>query len=622
MILCAYPTVAQHSVVLRDDQSDILLSPHAYFYTGHAHRLAIDTILQSDSARFVRNNALEEINYGIDRPQAWCAFFIRNESSQQQWVLKIQQSRVDTVQLYIVRENKLIERLPMTGHFQTIAKRPVHSLPFAYSIPIAKNETVAFYLYTTRQYGRHAAILNFQTKDHFESYEYGFNIALAFVCGMVVLASLVGFFLFLFVRQRLYVYYSVYAISFFFVLLADTGFAHAVLFLPHNQTVANGFTMICYYWMGGWLGLFTVELLQLKQNANRWVYWFGIIISYGLCVTGLLLLIPGLPHLIRWSFISSSYYLAFITNFYILYIISTSVRKKEPIVYFYMAGFFFTSFIALLITLSDFQIINFPHHNKDFYYLTPFVEILCVALGIGIHFSKTLKERANVQLALNETQDQIITIQENERKRIAQDLHDDVSNSLAAIRNMVIRSYEPARIEKEIDHLIATIRTISHDLMPVDFDEFSLTEVIENTVSKFKDHSSLVLESNHTGKIIRLKPVYELVIYRIISELITNILKHAQATQGLIQLIYQADSLVVTVEDNGTGIKNSKAREGIGLRSVQLRADYIHARLKIESDDKGTLIMLEVPFENNRCFQASTLHSKRLFKLFFYLRRL
>lgn len=600
LTLCACSSFAQHTVVLRDDQHDIALSPHAYIYPGDAPLSGIQALLGSDTAKFVRNNVPHEVDYGVGEPRGWCVFFIRNESGERDWILKIQQSRVDTVQLYVLRENKVIERLPMTGHFQTFSERPVQALPFAYSIPIRKNETLGFYLYTSRQYGKHAAVLNFQTKNYFETYEYGFNIMLSFVCGMVALASLMGFFLFLFVRQRLYVYYGIYAISFFFVLLADTGFAHAVLFFPLDQTVADGFTMISYYWMGGCLGVFTVELLQLKQHKKRWIYWFGIVLSYALCVIALLLLIPGLPHFVRWSFISSSYYLAFIINTYILYVISLSIHKKEPIVYFYMAGFFFTSFVALLLLLSDFQIINFSHQNKDIYFLTPFVEILCVALGIGIHFSKVLKARVNVQLALNETQNQIISIQENERRRIAQDLHDDVGNSLVAIRNMVIRKDDAARIEKEIDDLINTTRSISHDLMPVNFDEFSLAEVIEHTVSKFEDHPSLMLEFNHTGKVTRLKPLFELVIYRIISELITNILKHAQATRTFIQLVYQEASLVVTVEDNGTGIKNSKMEEGIGLRSIRLRADYIRARLKIESDNKGTLIILEVPYENNR----------------------
>jgi signal transduction histidine kinase len=598
LCLCCGPLLAQHTLVLKDNEYDNAISAHAYVLKGHASLSAIDTILQSDSSNFVRNNSSQEINYGVDKPTAWCAFFVRNESDRQDWILKIHQSRVDTVQLYIVRKGEAPERFPMTGHFHTLPERPVHSLPFAYAITIKKNEALAFYLYTARQYGKHAPILSLQTKEHFENYEYGFNAALSFVCGMVILAAFVGFFLFLFVRQRLYIYYSIYALSFFFVILGDSGFAHATLFFPIDQTVANGFTMIFYYWMGGCLGVFSIELLQLKKYARREIYWFGIILSYALCVIALLLLIPGLPHQIRSGFVSSSYYVAFVVNFYTLYIISISVLKKEPIVYFYMAGFFSTSLIAILLLLSDFEIIVFPHQNKDVYFLAPLIEILCVALGIGIHFSKTLKERITTQLTLNKTQDQIITIQEDERRRIAQDLHDDVGNSLAAIKNMVIQKRESVIVEKEIDTIIETIRTISHDLMPVDFNEFSLVDIITHTVNKFKDHPTLALEFDHTGNVVKIKPLTELVIYRIINELITNIFKHSQGSKALIQLIYQKNSLVVTVEDNGTGIEKSTLKKGIGLRSIRLRSEYIQAQLNIESDDKGTLVILEVPYEN------------------------
>ena len=598
LCLCYGPLPAQHTLVLKDKENDTAISPHAYVFTGHAPRSAIEAVFRSDSSNFVRNNSSQEINYGIDRPNAWCVFFVRNESDRQDWILKIQQSRVDTVQLYVVRKDKAPERFPITGHFHTLPERPVHALPFAYAITIKKHETLAFYLYTARQYGKHAPVLSLQTKGYFDNYEYGFNVVLSFVCGMVILAAFVGFFLFLFVRRRLYIYYSIYALSFLFVLLADSGFAHAVLFFKLDQTVANGFTMICYYWMGGCLGVFSVELLQLKKYARRGVYWFGIILSYSLCVIALLLLIPGLPHPIRLGFISSSYYLAFIVNFYTLYIISISVLKKEPIVYFYMAGFVSTSLIAILILLSDFEIIAFPIGNKDIYFLAPLIEILCVALGIGIHFSRTLKARINVQLALNKTQDQIITIQENERRRIAQDLHDDVGNSLAAIKNMVIQQRESVIVEKEIDTIIETIRTISHDLMPVDFNEFLLIDIIAHTVNKFKDHPILALEFDHTGNVVKMKPLTELVIYRIINELITNIYKHSQGSKAFIQLIYQKNSLVVMVEDNGTGIKKSKLEKGIGLQSIRLRSEYIQAKFKIESDNKGTLVILEVPYEN------------------------
>lgn len=597
--LCGNLLLAQHALVLKNGVTSIAIGPYAYVYKGRASHTAIDSIIQSDSLRFVRHHGSPDINYGVNQPSGWCAFRIRNESDQREWVLKIQQSLVDTVQLYLVRADT-IEMLPMTGHYQKYPERPVHSLHFAYNIPIEKGEVVTGYLYSARQYGRHMAILSLQAKEYFYSYEYGFSVVLGFVCGMVALAAIMGLFLFLFVRQRLYIYYSIYALSFLFVLLADTGVMHAAIFFPLNQVVANSFTMIFYYWMGGCLGIFTIELLQLKDHAKPWVYWFGSILSYFLCGIAVALFFPGLPVFLREAFISNSYYLALVINFYILYVISISLNKKEPIVYFYMAGFFLTSLVAVFITLTDFQVINIPHQNKDIYYLTPFVEILCVALGIGIHFSRTLKERINVQRALNQTQDQIITIQEDERKRIAQDLHDEVGNSLAAIKNMVIHQRELSSVEKEIDNIIHTVRAISHDLMPVDFNEFTLADIIAHTVNKFKDHPTLALEFDHTGKVVRLKSLTELVIYRIINELIANILKHAQATKAFIQLIYQKDSLVVTVEDNGIGIRKSKPEEGIGLRSIRLRAEYIHAQLKIESDNKGTQIILEIPYEDIR----------------------
>lgn len=596
--LCGLPVRAQHTLVVKANDSDIPISPHAFVFTERAPRTGLDILLQADSSRFVRNGLAHEIDYGVDQPTGWTAFRIRNESEEENWILKIQHSRVDTAQLFVVRAGQPTQQFPVTGHFQRIAERPVHSLPFAYALSIKKNETIVCYLYTMRQYGRHAAILNLQTKSHFENYEYGFNVALGFVCGMVVLASFMGFFLFLFVRQRLYVYYSIYAWSFFFVLIADTGFAHATRFLPFDQTIVNGFTMIAYYWMGGWLGLFTVDLLQLKRHAKPWLYWFGTIMSYAFCVIAILLLLPWLPASIRWILISYSYYLAVTVNLYILYVLSVSAVKKEPIVYFYMAGFYFTSFVALLLALADFQLLRFPFQNKDVFYLTPLVEILFVALGIGIHFSRTLRERINVQLALNQTQDQIITIQEDERRRIAQDLHDDVGNSLAAVRNMVVQKKQPQEVEKEITNVIDTIRTISHNLMPVDFSEFTLVEIIRHLVNKYKDHPEVALEFEHNGKVIKIKPLTELVIYRIVNELVTNIFKHAQASKAFIQLMYQKDSLVVTVEDNGIGIRNkSGSEEGIGLRSIRLRAAYIHASINVESDDKGTLVILEIPYE-------------------------
>jgi signal transduction histidine kinase len=231
--------------------------------------------------------------------------------------------------------------------------------------------------------------------------------------------------------------------------------------------------------------------------------------------------------------------------------------------------------------------------------------VFIITIGVVLlnqHFRKNLYRQMLEQEALKNKHHHdllrsSIEVQEAERKRIAQDLHDDVGNSLAAIKNMVIQKRESTTVEKEINNIINAVRTISHNLMPVDFNEFSLVDIITHTVNKFKDHPTLALEFDHTGHVVKIKPLTELVIYRIINELITNIYKHSLASKAFIQLIYQENSLVVTVEDNGTGIDKSKPEKGIGLQSISLRSEYIRAKLKIESDEKGTLIILEVPYE-------------------------
>lgn len=591
-------SLAQDTLVLRDRESVRPISPYVWIFSGPAGGNSFDAVTQVSDKRFKHNDSPLEIDYGLDKPSGWCRFVVRNESVHQDWILKLQPSRVDTARLYIVRGDGP-EVFPVTGHFQTLLQRPVPALPFGYPIRIKRNETITCYLYTARQFGKHAPAVELQTVKHFEGYEYGYNLVLGFVTGMVVLAAFVGFLLYLFTKQRLYILYSAYAFSFFLVLLVDSGFLHATGVWYYDETVSNGYTMVLYYWMGACLGAFTIELLQLEQFGPRWVYGFGVILSITLASFAFILLFPGLPSSLRWAMVSASYYLAFVINAFVLYVIVTSVRKKEPIVYFYMIGFFLTSLVALIILFTDFQLLPFQITNKDIFFLTPLLEILFVALGIGIQYSQTLRDRVKVQQALNQTQDQLLTIQEDERRRIAQDLHDDVGNSLAAVRNMVVHAFEPTSVEKEINSIIETVRTISHDLMPVDFEQFPLTDMVSQRVNRFKLDDQIAIDFDCTGTVVRLRPITELVIYRIVNELITNVYKHAKASKAYIQFVYRENCLVVTVEDDGAGFSDAPT-EGIGLRSIRLRSAYIRAQLKMEGDDKGTLIILEIPYEDNK----------------------
>lgn len=592
---------AQGIIEIQPGQEDIVLNSRTSFYKDGTLGIGdIQRVIDAPDSDFERNTVQQEVNYGFDHKRGWCKFTIKNLSDDNRWVLRVQQARVDTVQLYVLRQNGALEKYPATGHFQTIAERPVHALNFAHHLLISWGETVTFYVYTQRQHGHHATVLNLQTKSYFQNYEHRFGIAIGFLCGFIALAALAGFVLYCFVPDKVYLYYSIYCISFLVLTLVNTGLVQSEMSIASYQTVINTFTTIFYYWIMGWHILFTIELLGIKSYKQRWVYWVGFVSGWAACLQAAFLLLPFLPDTLRWEIVYVSYYLVIFLDAYILYTCIVSMRRRAMVVYFYLAGFLVTVIVAFILTLADLDWIDGVNQHIDLFYATPLVEIIFMVIGLGIHYSNTIKERFSVQIALNNTQSQIITIQEDERRRIAQDLHDDVSNSLAAIKNMVIQQRDPLDIKQEMDNLIDTVRDISHNLMPVDFHQFSIAYILETTVNKFSDHPQIVIEFDCTGHPVKLRPLTELVIYRIVNELINNILKHAQARSAFIQLIYQKESLVVTVEDSGIGLQRSSNPEGIGLRSIRLRAEYIHAQLSMESDNRGTLVILEIPYESNR----------------------
>jgi signal transduction histidine kinase len=138
--------------------------------------------------------------------------------------------------------------------------------------------------------------------------------------------------------------------------------------------------------------------------------------------------------------------------------------------------------------------------------------------------------------------------------------------------------------------------------MPPEFAHLGLASALQQFVEAIP-HTPTRFEFLISGKEQKLPVDTELNLYRIVSELVQNVLKHAQATKAAVQLIYFDDLLTITVEDNGIGNRLiNKLSEipmvssGIGLKNSKLRAEYIGAKLRMETSAGGTLVILEIPY--------------------------
>ena len=194
-----------------------------------------------------------------------------------------------------------------------------------------------------------------------------------------------------------------------------------------------------------------------------------------------------------------------------------------------------------------------------------------------------------------------LEIQNTERKRIAQDLHDSIGGNLAAIKLRLdkdqIEGEEFNLIREQIDDTYHLIRKISHNLMPDKFYYNKFTDLIGAYLNNIGKINNLTISFNAfpKEKINKIDEQINVEIFRIIQELLTNALKHAKATKITVQMDLLPDKIYIIFEDNGIGFKSENVVEGIGLLNVKNRLKKINGKINVDSVlDRGTILNIEI----------------------------
>ncbi len=204
--------------------------------------------------------------------------------------------------------------------------------------------------------------------------------------------------------------------------------------------------------------------------------------------------------------------------------------------------------------------------------------------------------------------DAILQGQEEERNRIAKDLHDGLGGMLSGVKmsfvnmkeNLIMDAENVKSFEKSIlqlDSTIAELRKVAHNLMPEALAKFGLKDAIKDFCNSMEGSSHVKIIYQFFGEERSIGNTAEVYIYRIIQELVSNAIKHAEPTQIVVQMTLAEKNILLTIEDNGIGIDSSKKRNssGIGLKSVQQRVDYLNGKLDFENNEPtGTVVNIEL----------------------------
>ena len=243
-----------------------------------------------------------------------------------------------------------------------------------------------------------------------------------------------------------------------------------------------------------------------------------------------------------------------------------------------------------------------------------------ISVGLLIFFArkKTLKDKRILHQQRDLLQ-AVIETEEKERKRISAELHDGIGQMLTAIKmnleNVKVKMDTNSmknipdelqddfmNAQKAVDIICNEVRNISHQMLPKALEIAGLVPALEELITNFLNETNIQHEFEHYGvKENRFSEKLELSIYRIIQEMLNNILKHAEASFVSVQLLNNKNNLILIVEDNGKGFnfeKTMNEHKGAGLSNINSRIQLINGKLNYQSGlKKGTIATIRIPID-------------------------
>jgi signal transduction histidine kinase len=199
----------------------------------------------------------------------------------------------------------------------------------------------------------------------------------------------------------------------------------------------------------------------------------------------------------------------------------------------------------------------------------------------------------------------VVETQENERKRLAEDLHDSVGQVLSAIKlnlHRLDKTVDEDKLKSLLsdtrnltDDSIEEIRNIIHNVLPPVLTDFGFIVALKALCEKIEDATGVKIKLVKNIGDERYAPAIELALYRIVQEIFSNTIKHADASAIQVTLNREHESLVILIADNGIGFDMKAIKHGFGLKNLQSRVQLINGKIDYYTKPgHGTLITIKV----------------------------
>lgn len=539
----------------------------------------------------------DKINFQTSEGKNWIKFGIKNTSNINKTII----TQLDIVYLehfkyYILNNGHLIYESKIINWKTPMDEKPLNDRYFSFPISIPKESNLEVFIEVKGSGGVLFVPLYLYHEHDFLLDRQKFDTIFEGIAFIYIIFIFIVLFAWLGIKKTIFFYLWAYIFSYLLYILNLEGYlvSYAPFFLKDIKWLSVSGTSTSFFSI-----LFTLELLGFfndnRLQRNR-IKLKPIILSIYFISVFLFFILPHSQFQIK-THLFYNFLGPFLNIFLVLFYSFEKKKNRILLLSTVLPG----NLLKIIINYSIVSSFILPFLSSlDLYYLKYLIPVYDFSNLILVTILSLYKELKTKTQFLEEAQLSIIQTQETERQRLAKDLHDDLGGTLSAIKGKIANEKASQEAINLVEKAIHDLRYISRNLSPPELENDGLIISIKNTIDRIQHVSNINFTFITFGEKQRLHQDIKLNIYRIITELINNILKHSKAQNAIIQLIYYQESLNIIVEDDGVGIKSDKNNWGIGLKNITSRVEFLGAKLNIDSSSVGTTIIIELPLKVNK----------------------
>ena len=563
-----------------------------------SYAVYVDTILSFDKIKSLPQEHFKKINktdFGkgfLSKGEVWIKMNISYGGDVDvKRVMTSSFSRIDTISYYLMQDDKILQYKKGGNYINHLHNDYNYNYPlFELSLPPNYKGQLYIqlkpksYVFFPMEFWEPKALSFHNLTRRFEEGMLIGIISLFFI-SVLVFASIF--------KENYFWYYAIYLFS---VIIFISHF-HGNLWNSLGIETSGLHNVMIDQLVGICFILFTRSFLELQKKYPKANLVINIFIGVGLLSFILQLLLDNLSG--SWLGIKSLIDVlailgTFTYNFFILWIIYLAFKENKLTRYLWIIFSVLIFFVGAIFT--NLHLMGIYNPGK---FLTDYIPIL-ILLETAVLFAVIAFDYFEIQIKKNQTDKELALEKQNalgnlvrgadqERERVAREIHDGVGGLLVAIKlqfdqfkEKIPKTYAD-KFSQLLNQSTQEVKNISYNLMPSSLTLTSLKESLEQMVQQYRTENGPAIEFYTPNWNEEFSMEYKLGIYRIVQELLKNTIEHAKASEIIVQISRYGGRVHLIVEDNGIGFDESKVSGGLGMNNIKNRVAFLNGKLEIDS---------------------------------------